>query len=141
MGLDDPTKKMSKSATSELNYIALTDDPDKAAKKIMKASTDSDMEVKYDKEKKPGISNLLTIYSLLAGKEIKELEKEYSGKGYGDFKKGLAEVVKKFLIDFQEKYNAISDDEVKKLLKSGAEKIQPIAEDTILRVKKVIGVK
>lgn len=140
MGLDDPTKKMSKSATSELNYIALTDDPAKAAKKIMKAATDSEALVKFDKEKKPGISNLLTIYSLLAKVSIKDLEKKYQGKGYGDFKKDLAEVVKTFLINFQTKYNKISDKEVVNILKLGAEKIRPIAEKTVEKVKKSIGV-
>ena len=88
MGLDDPTKKMSKSA-SPANYIALTDSPEVATKKIMKAVTDSDNEIKYDQKKKPAISNLLTIYSLLIGEDIKKVESkcECECKGYGDFKK------------------------------------------------------
>jgi len=97
MGLDDPTKKMSKSAASAYNYIALTDRPDEAAKKIMKAVTDSGSEIKFDKENKPAIANLLTIYSLLAKESIKNLEKKYDGQGYGGFKKDLAEVVRNFL--------------------------------------------
>ncbi len=141
MGLDDPLKKMSKSATSPNNYIALTDEPGKAAKKIMKAVTDTDGIVKYDKEKKPGISNLLNIYSLLSGKSITELEKNYSGKGYGDFKKDLAEVVKNFLIDFQNKYNRINDKEALKILEEGARELKPKAEATHSKVKKIIGLK
>ena len=140
MGLDDPTKKMSKSAKSEYNFIALTDLPETAAKKIMKAATDSEGVVKYDLEKKPGVSNLLTIYSLLGKVSIKDLEKKYAGKGYGDLKKDLAEVVKIFLIDFQEKYNKINDAEVHEILIKGAEKVGLVAEDTMNRVKNAIGV-
>jgi len=140
MGLDDPTKKMSKSAKSEWNYIALTDDPAKAKKKIMKATTDSDMEVKYNLERKPGVSNLLIIESLLSKTSINDLEKKYEGKMYGDFKKGVAEVVEKFLVDFQDKYNSISDDEVRGILDEGAKKIRPIAEKTMTDVRKKIGV-
>lgn len=140
MGLDDPTKKMSKSAKSEYNYIALTDLPETAAKKIMKAATDSEGVIKYDVEKKPGVSNLLTIYSLLGKISIKDLEKKYKGKGYGDLKKDLAEVVKIFLIDFQEKYNKINDAEVHEILIKGAEKVGLIAEDTMNRVKNAIGI-
>lgn len=141
MGLDDPTKKMSKSAKSEYNYIALTDDPDKAAKKIMRAETDSSSEVKYDLKNKPGISNLLTIYSLLANESIKNLESKYKGKGYGDFKKDLAEVVRQFLTDFQKKYNAISSDEVERVLVDGAKTVKLIAEKTLAETKKKIGIK
>ncbi len=140
MGLDDPTKKMSKSATSEYNYIALTDNPEIAAKKIMKAATDSGSEIKYDEKKKPGISNLLTIYSLLTNKTVKSLETKYKNKGYGDFKKDLACVAKDFLIDFQKKYNKVSDREVKKILIKGAKKIKPIADETLKRVKERIGI-
>jgi tryptophanyl-tRNA synthetase len=140
MGLDDPTKKMSKSANSEYNYIALLDDPEVAAKKIMKATTDLEKEIKFDRENKPGISNLLVIYSLLANKSIKELEKEYIGKGYGDFKKDLAEVVKNFLIDFQKKYNSFSDQDVRKILDEGATKVKPMAEKTLKKVKEKVGI-
>ncbi len=141
MGLDDPTKKMSKSAASDSNYIALKDDLAKAGKKIMKAQTDLGSEVKYSREDKPGISNLLTIYSLLDNKSVKDLEKQYAGKGYGDFKKDLAEVVREFLNNFQKKYNQISDQEVRAIMDKGAEKVRPIAEETIAKVKKAIGIK
>ena len=140
MGLDDPTKKMSKSAKSEYNYIALTDDPAKASKKIMRAETDSGSDVKYDVKNKPGISNLLVIYSLLANKSIKSLESEYTGKGYGDFKKDLADVVKQFLTEFQTKYNSISDKQVKEILDEGKKRAKPIAEETLKNVKKKIGI-
>jgi len=140
MGLDDPTKKMSKSAKSEYNYIALTDDPAKASKKIMRAETDSGSDVKYDVKNKPGISNLLVIYSLLAKESIKSLENKYEGKGYGDFKKDLAEVVKQFLTEFQTKYNSISDKQVQEILDEGKKRARPIAEETLKNVKKKIGV-
>jgi len=139
-GLNIPEKKMSKSAESELNYISLTDDPAKAKKKIMKATTDSDGIIKYDIKNKPGISNLLTIYSLFNKKNIKDIEKAYANKGYGDFKKDLAEVVAEFLNDFQKKYNKISDKEVRQIMKKGANTIRPIAEETIKRAKKTIGI-
>lgn len=143
MGLDNPEIKMSKSAKSDLNYIALTDDPEKAAKKIMKAATDSDPKavVQYDKENKPGITNLMVIYSLLSGRNIREIEKEYRGKMYGDFKKGLANLVREFLVNFQEKYNKISDDEVRAILNEGGEKARIIADETIEKVRRAIGVK
>jgi len=141
MGLDDPTKKMSKSASSPANYIALTDAPEAAAKKIIRAVTDSGKEIKYDVKKKPAISNLMVIYSLLADMSLKELEENYRGKGYGDFKKDLAETVRKFLIEFQIKYNSFKDDEVKQILKDGAEKIRPIAEETLGEVKEKLGIK
>ncbi len=140
MGLDDPTKKMSKSASSEANYIALTDEPIKAKKKIMKATTDSGAKVKYEPKQKPGISNLLIIESLLSGVGIDKLEKKYQGQMYGDFKKSVAEVVEKFLFDFQSKYKQISDEEVRIVLKQGAEKIIPLAQAVMNKVKKKIGV-
>jgi len=139
MGLDDPMIKMSKSATSTANYIALTDKPEEAVKKIKRAVTDSGQEIIFDKTKKPAISNLLTIYSLLANKSVKDLEKEYLNKNYGTFKQDLGEIVKNFLIDFQEKFNNISNTEVKNILERGAEKIRPIAEKTLGRVKERLG--
>ncbi len=140
MGLDDPIKKMSKSADSTANYICLTDEPAVAKKKIMRAVTDSGKEIIFDQDKKPAISNLLTIYSLLSNESIKKLEAKYQGKGYNDFKKDLAEVVAEFLTGFQKKFNSFSDDEVKEILKAGAEKVKPIAEETLKKVKEKIGV-
>ncbi len=140
MGLDDPTKKMSKSASSAMNYIALLDDPKVAAKKIMKAVTDSGTEIKYN-ENRPAISNLLTIYSLFANRPIKELEKEYADRGYGDLKKGLALVVSEFLTDFQNKFNVISDNDIHEILANGAKKAREIAEKKIGLIKTKIGLK
>jgi tryptophanyl-tRNA synthetase len=140
MGLDNPEKKMSKSAPSESNYIALGDSPEKAAKKIMRAVTDTEKEIKFDLEKKPAISNLLNIYSLLSGQKIKDIEKAFIGKGYGDFKKELAEIVIKFLSEFQARVNGISDDDVKKILDEGAKKAEPIANKTLKKVKEKIGI-
>ncbi len=140
MSLDDPTKKMSKSASSEASWIGLLDDPTQARRKIMKATTDTGTEVKYDLKNKPGISNLLTIYFLLSGKSIKDLEKEYKNKMYGEFKKGLAKIVEEFLISFQEKYNSIQESEVREILKDGAKRADLIAEETLGKVKEAIGV-
>lgn len=140
MGLDDPTKKMSKSAVSSANYISLLDEPETAAKKIMRAVTDSGTEIKYDQKEKPAISNLLTIYSLLTGTSIKELEKRYKGKGYGDFKKDLAEAVANFLNLFQRKFASFADEDVREILEAGVKKAKPLAEETLKRVKEKIGV-
>lgn len=139
MGLDDPSKKMSKSAASPANYIALTDEPEVARKKIMRAVTDSGSDVIYDPENKPAISNLLTIYHLLSGIDLKTLVKKYQGHGYGDFKQDLAEVVAEFLTDFQTKLERFSDEEVEKIFARGAKKLKPIAGQTVKNVKEKLG--
>jgi len=140
MGLDDPAKKMSKSSGAA-NYIALLDKPEDARKKIMRAVTDSGKEVKFDPKKKQAISNLMTIYSLLAGVEIKQIEEQYAGKGYGDLKKDLADVVVKFLEDFQNKYYTFEDGFIAdKILAEGNKKAQKIAERKLDEAKKIIGV-
>jgi tryptophanyl-tRNA synthetase len=139
MNLVDPQKKMSKSSSTEASYIALLDQPETAAKKIMRATTDTGNEIRYDKENKPGITNLLTIYSVLANKTVKELEKNYIGKGYGDFKKDLAELVKDFLTAYQQRYNSYSDEEVKNLLKDNAAKLKPLAQKILAQAKQKIG--
>jgi tryptophanyl-tRNA synthetase len=138
MGLDDPKKKMSKSASSEYNYIALTDDEKSAIKKIRRAVTDSGNEIKYS-EDKPAIKNLIDIYSAFSGKKPQEIEAMFEGKGYSEFKEGLIEEAVKFLKPFQEKYNSFSDEEVLKILKDGAEKVRPIARKKLEDVKRKIG--
>ena len=138
MGLDDPTKKMSKSATSEYNYISLLDSEDDIRRKIKKAVTDSGTDIVYS-EDKPALKNLINIHASFSGKSTNEVVAMYKGKGYADFKNGLAEVVVKFLTDFQEKFNKISDEEVLQILKKGAEKVQPIAERKIEKVKRSMG--
>lgn len=140
MSLLDPTSKMSKSDTNKNNIITLRDKPDLIRKKIKQAVTDSGKEIKYSKEK-PAISNLLTIYSVFSNKNIKDIEKEYIGKGYGDFKKDLAEVVISGLAPIQEKLNNLdkNPDYLEKILKDGAERIRPIAKKTINEVKQRVG--
>ncbi len=138
MGLDDPSKKMSKSATSANNYISLLDAPEVARKKIMRAVTDSGSEVKGGVAK-PALNNLLTIYSLLSNQTIKDLEKQYAGAGYGDFKKGLADEVEKFLVDFQKKFMAITDAQATEVLIKGTERAREIASRKIAVVKGKIG--
>lgn len=141
MGLDDPNKKMSKSAGSAYNYIALLDSPAEARKKIMKAVTDTDGEVRLDPEAKPAIANLLTIYSLLANVGVQELETQYAGKGYGDFKKDLADVVERFLADFQSKYSGFEDSFIEEHMARGAKRAQEIANETLEAVRQAIGVR
>lgn len=141
MSLDDPTKKMSKSSKSPASYIALLDKPEVAHKKIKKAVTDSGKEVRYDVKNKPAISNLLTIYSSLAKKSIRELEIMYENKTYGEFKEDLANLVANFLQDFQAKYKKYSDKEVRHILDKGAKEAQKIANKTIKIVKHNLGIK
>jgi len=138
MGLDDPSKKMSKSAESEYNYIALTDSEEDVRRKIKKAVTDSGSEIKYEYSK-PALKNLINIYSLLSDKKPEEIEKMYAGKGYAKFKEGLADVIVNFLKPFQEKYAALTDEEVLKILREGAEKVRPLAKKKLDEVKKKIG--
>lgn len=140
MALDDPTKKMSKSAENPLSRISVLDSPSQVKKAIMKATTDSDGQIRYDVENKPGISNLLTIYSLFTDLSITDLEKKYEGIGYGTFKKDLVEVVNESLAKLQEKYQNIrKSGEVEKVLKEGAQKAQTVANETLNRAKKNMG--
>ena len=138
MGLDDPTKKMSKSATSEYNYIALTDNAETVRRKIKKAVTDSGTEIEYSGSK-PALRNLINIYSLLSGKTSQEIEKMYQGKGYAPFKTDLAEVIVGFLVPFQERLRNISDNKTKAILKEGAEKARKLAEAKMKTVREKIG--
>lgn len=140
MAPDEPTNKMSKSAENEFSRISLLDPPNKIKKAIMRATTDSDGEVRFDVENKPGISNLLSIYSVFSGISIEQLEKKYQGSGYGDFKKDLVEVVVDALAPIQQKYNDVMESgELDKILKEGAEKAGAIAQKTLRRVKENFG--
>ena len=140
MALDDPTKKMSKSAENIHSRISLLDEPSKIKKSIMKATTDSDGVVRFDVENKPGISNLLNIYSVLSGMTIPELEAKYEGKGYGDFKKDLVEVVVEALAPIKKNYEEIRhSEELIKILKDGAVRADAIAQKTMKRVKDNFG--
>lgn len=138
MGLDDPSKKMSKSAESAYNYISLTDDADTIRKKISKAVTDSGTEIKFNPER-PAIYNLLTIYLLLSDLPEADIEKKFEGRGYGDFKKDLAEVIINFLAPFQERVEKISDEEVLKVLEDGRKKASKLSKRMMKRVKERVG--
>ena len=141
MSLQNPAKKMSKSDTNQNNCIPLLDDIEIAKKKIMRAVTDSGSDIDYDLENKPAISNLLTIYALLGNREIKRLVKDYQGKGYGDFKKDLAEVVVKFLTNFQNRYNSFSDEDVLAVLEEGKKRVQKISDEKMVKIREAIGVR
>ena len=140
MSLDDPTSKMSKSNENIHSRISLLDPPNKIKKSIMRATTDSDGIIKFDPENKPGVSNLLNIYSVLSGISIEDLEKKYEGCGYGDFKKDLVEVTVNALAPIQERYNEIrNSEELLNILRDGAEKANAIAQRTMSRVKDKFG--
>ena len=140
MALDDPTSKMSKSAENEYSRISLMDTPNKIKKAIMRATTDSDGEIRYDVENKPGVSNLLSIYSAFSGIPVEKLEETYRGSGYGDFKKDLVEVVMEAVTPIQQKYRDVMESgELDTILKEGAEKADAIAEKTLRRVKERFG--
>lgn len=140
MALDDPTQKMSKSAENVHSRISLLDEPSKIKKSIMKATTDSEGSVRFDVENKPGISNLLNIYSVLSGKSIETLEKEYEGHGYGDFKKDLVEVTVDALAPIRSNFEEIRhSQELIDILKDGSERANAIAERTMKRVRENFG--
>lgn len=138
MSLSDPSKKMSKSDPK--GDIFLKDDLAVIRKKIMSAVTDSGSEVKYDIENKPGISNLLTIYASLKDISIEEAEKEFAGARYGDFKKAVADVVCAEMEVFQAKYRQILESKAyETVLKEGAERANKVANQTLEKVKKAVG--
>lgn len=141
MSLGDPSKKMSKSDSNANNYISLLDNTELARKKIMKAVTDSGTEIDYDPINRPALANLLTIYAQLGNRQIKRLVKDYQGKGYGEFKRDLAEVVVKFLLDFQNKFNKISDLDAQATLEKGRVQAEKIVKIKMEEVRKVIGVR
>lgn len=138
MGLDNPEKKMSKSAASEYNFIALDDDPELAKKKIMKAVTDSGSDIAYTDEK-PALRNLLAIFALLEDTSPEDIAGRYAGKGYAEFKRDLAEAVSVFLEDFQSRYSAISDDDVRDILKRGAKYASGIARENMQDIRNRVG--
>lgn len=140
MSLDDPSKKMSKSAENIHSRISLLDEHSKIKKSIMKATTDSEGIIRFDKDEKPGLSNLINIYSALSDKTIDEIVAMYEGKGYGDFKKDLVEITVDALTPIKEKFDEIrSSQELIDILEDGAEKANEIAEKTMARVKDNFG--
>jgi tryptophanyl-tRNA synthetase len=139
--LQDPSAKMSKSASSPSGIVDLLDDPKVSAKKIRSAVTDTEREIRFDPEAKPGISNLLTIYSALTDRKISELEADYAGKGYGDLKKDLAEVVAEFVEPLRERVRTYLDDpaELDRVLARGATRAREVAGATLAAVHDRIG--
>ncbi len=131
--LQEPTAKMSKSASSPAGIIELLEEPARSAKKIKSAVTDTGREILFDQQHKPGISNLLTIYAALSGRTIDELLEQYDGKGYGDLKKDLAEVVVGFVQPIQERTRGYLEDpaQLDKLLAVGADKARAVASETL----------
>lgn len=140
MSLTNPKKKMSKSDDPK-SYISLFDSPETITKKIMSAETDSGKDVIYNLTKKPGISNLLTIYSLVSNKTTQEIEKQFKGKGYGEFKKSLAKVLVDYLEPFRRKQKELQtrDVYVQEILNKGASRAKTIAETTMKEVCSKMG--
>lgn len=141
MGLDDATKKMSKSASSPANYIALTDDADTIRKKIKRAVTDSGSEVSYDPVNKPEISNLLAIFHHMSGRPVDEIAHDYVDAGYGTFKADLAEVIVEEMAPFHERLFALLESEKKldRILEKGAKRAADRAQITLDQVKLLMG--
>jgi tryptophanyl-tRNA synthetase len=141
MSLQDPDKKMSKSDENDKNFVSIIDDAKKIEKKIKSATTDSGTEIKFDAENKAGLSNLMTIYSVLSNKTIQQIEKDYEGKMYGHLKVDLAEIVVQTLKPVREKYEDLmkNKDYLDQLLKSGAERAQSRARVTLDNVYKTVG--
>ncbi|RDW15993.1 tryptophan--tRNA ligase [Oceanobacillus chungangensis] len=140
MSLQDPTKKMSKSDENEKGFISMLDEPKKIEKKIKSAVTDSEGIVKYDKVNKPGVSNLLTIYSSCTGESIEAIEAKYEDKGYGDFKQGVADAVIAVLKPIQDRYlELINSDILDDILDNGAAKANVTANKTVAKAKKAMG--
>jgi tryptophanyl-tRNA synthetase len=139
--LQDPTAKMSKSASSMAGVIELLDTPEATLKKFKSSVTDNGKEIKFDEKLKPGISNLLTIHSALSGKSVTDLESEFSGKGYGDFKAAVAEVVIAKLEPISKRTNELMDDpaELSRVLSNGAQKASEVASTTLKAAYSAIG--
>ncbi len=142
MGLQDPTAKMSKSATNPNDVILLEDEPDVIIKKFKKAVTDSENKVRFDPENKPGVSNLMQIYSSITGLKMEEIEKEFENSGYGDFKTKVAETVVDKLEPIQKKYKELLENKeyLEKIYTEGANRARKLASKTLDEVKERIGI-
>ena len=141
MGLQNPTSKMSKSAPDPMDKILLTDEPDVIRKKFKKAVTDSENCVRFDKENKPGVSNLMTIYGIIKNKTMDEVEKEFDGQGYGVFKTAVAEAVVERLEPLQKRYNELLENPemLKEIYQKGNKKAQEKANKILKEVYKKVG--
>ena len=140
MSLQEPSKKMSKSDPDENGFVSILDSPDVIARKFRRAVTDSDNEIRFAKDKE-GISNLLSIYSAITGKSIKESEKDFDGKGYGDFKMGVAEVVIDELRPLQARYKELEKDKgyIDSIIKNNAQTASYLANKTLRKVQRKVG--
>lgn len=140
MALDDPESKMSKSAENEHSRISLLDEDSKIKKSIMRATTDSDGEIRFDPENKPGVSNLLNIYSAFSGRSVEDIIAGQSWRGYGDLKKELVEVTQTALAPIKKNYEEIRhSEELIRVLNDGAERANAIAEPVMKRVRDCFG--
>lgn len=139
MGLDNPEKKMSKSAASPNNYIALLDSPDEIRRKIKIAVTDSGKEIRYDKKEKPALSNLIDIYGAFFAMSHAEIENKFKNSGYAEFKKELGELLVEKLTPILKKYAELKDNKVLEILKDGAKRAEKIASKTLADVKEKMG--
>ena len=140
MSLQEPTKKMSKSDPNKKATIAILDDPKQIEKNIKSAVTDSEGIVRYDKENKPGVANLMSIYSIFSGKSYEEIEAMYEGKGYGDFKSDLAQVVLAEILPIQDRFNQLIDsEELDEILDRGAERANKEANKMIQKMYNGMG--
>ncbi len=141
MSLAEPTKKMSKSDTNLNSFVLMTDDKDTIVRKFKRAVTDSDGQVRFDRENKPGVSNLMTIYSVFTGKTMEEIEAEFAGRGYGDFKLAVAEATADALVPVQTEYDRILADKdyVDSVLRDGAERASRLANRTVSKVYRKVG--
>ncbi|MDT8859643.1 tryptophan--tRNA ligase [Alkalihalobacillus sp. MEB130] len=140
MSLNDPTKKMSKSNPNPKSYISMLDDEKTITKKIKSAVTDTEGTIRFDRDEKPAVSNLLSIYSLCSGETIEAIEERYSGKGYGDFKADLAEVVVETLRPIQTRYfELIESEELDDILDLGANKANHVATRMIEKAERAMG--
>ena len=140
MSLQDPSKKMSKSDPNQKGFISMLDEPKQIEKKIKSAMTDSEGIVRFDIENKPGVSNLLSIYSIVSGKTIAELETLYEGKGYGAFKGDLAEVIINALSPIQQKYNELMEsNELDEILDRGCRKARLVADKMVSKMERAMG--
>jgi tryptophanyl-tRNA synthetase len=139
--LQDPTAKMSKSAASNSGVIDILDPTDVNVKKIKSAVTDAGKEVRFDEKEKPGISNLLTIHSALSGRAISDIENEFVGKGYGDFKGAVAEVVTTYFAPVRKKTQDLLADEkaLLEILRAGSDKARAVAATTLTKVYDALG--
>jgi tryptophanyl-tRNA synthetase len=139
--LADPTAKMSKSAGTEAGLVNLLDDPKVTARKIRSAVTDSEREVRYDPEAKPGVSNLLTIQSAVTGTEIDKLVESYAGRGYGDLKTDTAEAVVEFVTPIKVRVDDLMSDptELEAVLDEGARRAREVSAKTISDVYQRLG--